>query len=97
MERALHDEDISAIGISVRGNLDEVEGLRKAFVGTMINQLDLMFGRTLGCRANATLKAFVQADNHLTTPPVCLNKSKKKKFFAKMSRQNATNASGICQ
>ena len=104
----MHDEDISGIGVSVRGEGKDAGGvspkkqdggsddalteMRKRFVHARINELDIMFGRALGCRASPVLKMFVQADNHLT-PPVCLDKSKRKRFFAKLLKQQQLGTS----
>ena len=108
VERAMHDEDVSGIGVSVRGEGkdarswsfnkqdgcgdDALTEMQKRFVHNRINELDVMFGRALGCRASPVLKMFVQADNHLA-PPVCLDKSKKKRFFAKLLKQQQLGTS----
>lgn len=85
----MSDEDLSGVGISVRdenGGLigmnskKGVDELRQKFVSTCINELDMMFGRALGCRLHPTLKEFVQPDNHLH--PLC-GKKKRNGFLCK--------------
>lgn len=68
--RALEDEQISGVGtgLNIASGLmskKAVADARSRFVKDMLNEVDLQFGRTLGCRMSPTLSAYVDPDNHL--------------------------------
>jgi hypothetical protein len=73
-ERALQDEHVSGIGNGLNytrsgmKNLmtqSSLDSLRQDFVKERLNEVDRMFGRTLGCRMSPELKGYVNSDNHL--------------------------------
>lgn len=75
VERALNDENVSGISSSINSVVDGkvmklrskkgVKSLREKFVGNALNEIDMLFGRTLGCRISPVLKAYVGKDNHI--------------------------------
>jgi hypothetical protein len=52
-------------GCFVYTNPENAAVLREAFVKDRINQVDSLYGRTLGCRVSPLLKQFMHQDNHL--------------------------------
>lgn len=42
-----------------------VARMREAFVRERLNEVDMQFGRTLGCRVSPELSRFIDSDNHL--------------------------------
>ena len=74
MDRALLDEQVSGMSMSSVGEDGHVVNLtskraladmRKQFVKERVNEIDMQFGRTLGCRISRQLGAFVDQDNHV--------------------------------
>ena len=74
MDRALLDEQVSGMSMSSVGEDGHVVNLtskraladmRKQFVKERVNEIDMQFGRTLGCRISKRLGAFVDQDNHV--------------------------------
>lgn len=73
VDRALLDEQVSGICMSNLGEDGQVLNLtsrralsdmRKKFVSDRINEVDMQFGRTLGCRMSRILNPFVDQSNH---------------------------------
>ena len=54
----------------------KVMGVRQAFVTECLNDIDLQFGRVLGCRMHPTLRLYVDPENH-----------QKRKTFLRLSRE----------
>ena len=74
VDRALLDEQISGITMSSMTEDGQVLNLtskkalsemRKKFVSDRMNEVDMQFGRTLGCRMSRLLSPFVDPDNHI--------------------------------
>lgn len=74
VDRALLDDQVTGISMSSMGedghvlNLTSKRALsdmRKKFVSERVDEIDLQFGRTLGCRMSRLLGQFVSPDNHV--------------------------------
>ena len=73
-DRALLDEQVSGISMASISEDGQVVNLtskralsdmRRQFVGDRVDEIDLQFGRTLGCRMSRLLGQFVNPDNHV--------------------------------
>jgi hypothetical protein len=73
VDRALLDEQVSGICMSSMGEDGQVLNLtskralmdlRKQFVSERVNEIDMQFGRTLGCRMSRLLGQYVDQSNH---------------------------------
>jgi hypothetical protein len=90
IDSAMNNDDISGIGL-LQGGCEKLNNncfvhtheenalkLRRSFVVDRINQIDSLYGRTLGCRVNPVLKQYISQDNHLLKRVVVENRRQEK-------------------